>query len=163
MTDQKHKLEKAWKYLAKKYRDGTFKPIKEADIQCFLYHALISKKGGGIPVKKIHAEYRYSTKKEGKQRADIKLGGGKRRGVYIEIKKTVLKPKHESNASDAWKEDIRKSIKRKLGNRKPVLLIFASKGKKRVDIEKVKKTLRKFIRKKKKVTILGCVEGEVVS
>lgn len=73
MTRYIQPLRKAWKYLAHQYKDDKkgFFPIKEADIQCFLYHALISI--GGIRPENIHAEFKYKTKGVNR-RADIKLG-----------------------------------------------------------------------------------------
>lgn len=100
-------------------------------------------------------------------------------GAYIEIKESKLRGRR--SISPNWVKDIKKLRKTK-GSRDPVMLIFVSKfyrkesgyykktnetwpkNKLKDAIESTKKKIKELIDENegKGVTILGCVEGEVV-
>jgi hypothetical protein len=156
MVEYKEELEKAWGYLTEEYKAGKFKPEKEADIQCFLYHALIS---CGIPSEEIRAEYPYQTEKRGKEitaEADIHLGDGTGEGVYIEIKKS--RNRNRRDTPKRWSKDLNKLKCAKLSQAAVrIFIIFVFNEEKETN---TKDKIRGVIEENKgEVTILG-FDGE---
>lgn len=114
----KHRLKKAWKHLIEEYEEGTFIPLCEADIQCFLYHTLINQ---GLPPLRIHAELPYDKKEKHPQRCDIVVGRATKPQLFVEIGK--FKTVRDKDApAPTWEDDILKL--REAKGRKPVLLIL---------------------------------------
>jgi hypothetical protein len=80
MTEYTKHLHIAWNYLIKQYERENFRPLKEADVQAFLYHSLIK---SGLEPSKIHVEWSGGKNK----RCDMVLGNKK---LFVEIKWSSL-------------------------------------------------------------------------
>ena len=103
-------LKNSWNELLKDYVAGRFKPLAEADIQCYLYHLCLKRIKNPS---RIHAEWHKK-----KKRIDIMLGN---EALPIEIKWSYSGP--NGKIRNRWLADVKK-LSNQFSKRKPVVVVF---------------------------------------
>lgn len=127
-------LNSAYDDMKEAFNKGRFSPYREADLQAFIYHSLISK---GIPAKSVHLE--VPVKPLERKRWDLVLGNmdsDSDKKLYVEIKQTALSTR---NIPSGWKKDIKRIIEKTEDGEDSTFVLFLAKwrGKDRKPYERI--------------------------